>query len=203
MASTNTTTAPPHAALDMQEVPVKWSGGVKNHRRIDVALRAVLFVTALAALVVMVTSKQSKMVRVSPLMAIPLDANWTQLPAYIYYVTAHCVACLYSLITCASSVLALKNTSKSTEKMQSCFVILDSLLLGIIGSASGAGAAVAYIGIKGNSHSRWNKICNVFGSFCHHIGISVFMSLISTVTLVLLVWLSFYMLTKKNKNTRR
>lgn len=82
MASTNTIKAPPHATVDM-EVPVKWSGGAKNYRRVDAALRALLFVTALAALVVMVTSKQSKMVRVSPVMAIPLDTNWTQLPAYM------------------------------------------------------------------------------------------------------------------------
>ncbi|KAI3703671.1 hypothetical protein L1987_73863 [Smallanthus sonchifolius] len=191
-----TTTAPPHATVDV-EIPVKWSGGRKNHVIVDVALRALLFVTGLVAIIVMVTSKQSKMIRISPVMAIPLDANWNQSPAYIYYVAAHCVACLYSIITGASSVLALKKIGESSEKLQPYFVILDSLLLGIISSAVGAGAAVAYIGIKGNSHSRWNEICDMFGSFCHHVGVSIFMSLISTVTLLLLVWLSFYALTKK------
>lgn len=65
------------------------------------------------------------------------------------------------------------------------------LFLGIISSAAGAGAAVAYIGIKGN------KICNVFGSFCRNVGVSVFMSLVSSMTLMLLVWLSVYALMKK------
>lgn len=51
------------------------------------------------------------------------------------------------------------------------------LLLGIISAAAGAGAAIAYVGLKGNSYARWNKICNVFGlfslpshwSFCHYV----------------------------------
>ncbi|KAK1417887.1 hypothetical protein QVD17_27022 [Tagetes erecta] len=188
---------PPHATVDM-EIPVKWSGGVKNHVIIvDVALRAFLFVTSLVAVIVIVTSKQTKMIPVSPLITIPVDVNWYMLHAYIYYVTAHCVGCLYSIITCATSILALKKIGRYSEKLQSQFVILDSVLLGIISSAAGAGAAIAYIGLKGNSYARWNKICNVFGSFCRHIGISVFMSLVSSVTLVLLVWLSVYALTKK------
>ncbi|KAI7752996.1 hypothetical protein M8C21_022946 [Ambrosia artemisiifolia] len=195
MAATNTT-APPHATVDT-EIPVKWSGGVKKHVIVDVALRALLFVTGLGAVIVMVTSKQSKMIPISPVMIIPLDANWSQSPAYIYYVAANCVACLYSIITGASSVLALKKIGGSSEKLQSYFLILDSLLLGIVSSAVGAGAAVAYIGLKGNSHSRWNKICNMFGSFCHHVGVSLFISLISTMVILLLVWLSFYTLTRK------
>ncbi|KAL8239047.1 hypothetical protein R6Q59_015614 [Mikania micrantha] len=195
MAPTNTTATPP-ATVDMA-VPVKWSGGKRNHMIIDVALRALLFVTGLAAVIVMVTSKQSKMIPISPIMIIPLDANWNQSPAYIYYVAAHCVACLYSIITGATSVLALKKIGGRSGKLQPYFVILDSVLLGIVSSAAGAGAAVAYIGLKGNSHSRWNKICNMFDSFCNHVGASIVMSLISTVTLLLLVWLSFYMLTKK------
>ncbi|KAK9065581.1 hypothetical protein SSX86_014982 [Deinandra increscens subsp. villosa] len=197
MAST-ATTSPPQTTVDM-EVPVKWSGGARNLVIIDVALRALLFVTSLAAIIVMVTSKESKMIPISPVMVIPLDANWNQSPAYIYYVAAYCVACLYSLITCVSLVLGLKKIGgRSILKLQSHFVILDVLLLGIISSAVGAGGAVAYIGLKGNHHSRWNKICNAFGSFCHHVGVSIFMSLISTVTLLLLVWLSLYTLKKKS-----
>ncbi|KAK9077731.1 hypothetical protein SSX86_006068 [Deinandra increscens subsp. villosa] len=208
MASINTATAPPHSAVEM-EIPVKWSAqapnskdsngadGVKNHAVIDAALRAVVFVAALAAVIVMVTSKQSKMVRISPTMVIPLDANWNQSPAYIYYVTAFSVACLYSFITGISSVLTLKKTGGNSTRLQFNMAMLDSLLLAIVSSAVGATFAVAYIGLRGNRHSFWNEICNAYGSFCHHLAASITMAITSAVALLLLVWLSYYTLLKK------
>ncbi|KAK1417886.1 hypothetical protein QVD17_27021 [Tagetes erecta] len=171
------------------EAPMKHSFGYQKNQVIaDVALRALLFVTSLGAIIVLVTSKQSKMIPISPTVAIPLDANWNQSPANIYFVAAHCVACLYSIITCASSISVLKKIGTSSEKLQSNFVKLDSLLLGIISSAAGAAAAVAYIGLKGNSHARWNEICNVYGSFCHHVVVAILLSLMSTGSLLPLVW---------------
>lgn len=86
--------APIDTAVDM-EIPVKWSAqppeykasngadGVKNHVAVDAALRVVVFAAGLAAIIVMVTSKQSKMIPISPTMIIPLDANWDQSPAYM------------------------------------------------------------------------------------------------------------------------
>lgn len=78
------------------------------------------------------------------------------------------------------------------------FVILVlQLLLGIVASAIGAAAGVAYIGLKGNSHVGWQKICNVYGDFCRHIGGSVAVALFGSVVLVLLILLSVYSLSKK------
>ncbi|KVI07778.1 Uncharacterized protein family UPF0497, trans-membrane plant [Cynara cardunculus var. scolymus] len=48
-----------------------------------------------------------------------------------------------------------------------------TLLLGIVVAATGAGGVVAYIGLEGNSHSRWNKICHTYGSFCFHFAASI------------------------------
>lgn len=71
------------------------------------------------------------------------------------------------------------------------------LLLGIVAAATGTAGGVAYIGLKGNPHTRWNKICNTFGSFCFHVASSILLSLISSIALLLLVWLSLYVLSKK------
>ncbi|KAL8195759.1 hypothetical protein R6Q57_025512 [Mikania cordata] len=208
MASIDTT-APPHAAVDM-EIPVKWSaqapehmagidarGHVRNHGAVDAVLRVVVFVAGLAAVIVMVTSKQSKMIPISPVMTIPLDANWNQSPAYIYYVAAFSVACLYSIITIVTSVIARKKTGGNSTKLQFLLSILDSVLLCILCSAVGAALGVAYIGLKGNPHSFWKEICNAYGSFCHHLSASITMAIVSTVALLLLVCLSNYVLCKK------
>ncbi|KAJ9537110.1 hypothetical protein OSB04_029843 [Centaurea solstitialis] len=199
MASTNPTT-PPHAAT---EPPTKYSAPPHEHKVssfgpiIDVALRVILFATALVAVIVMVTSKQTKLIPVAPGIAIPRDAKFNHSPAFIYFVAALSVACLYSIVTGALSVLALKKPGGSSTKLQLHFVILDALLLGIVAAATGAAGGVAYIGLKGNSHVRWNKICHTYNSFCFHFATSILLSLISSITLLFLVWLSVYVLSKK------
>ncbi|GJW75993.1 CASP-like protein 1 [Tanacetum coccineum] len=82
------TKPPSHDAYDM-ETTMKWSepqkDGVKNHGVVDATLRAVLSATTNVALIAMVTSKETKMIPISPTMKVPLDASFNQSPAYIYY----------------------------------------------------------------------------------------------------------------------
>ncbi|RWW00610.1 hypothetical protein GW17_00036420 [Ensete ventricosum] len=65
-------------------------------------------------------------------------------------------------------------------------------------SATGNAGSVAYIGLKGNSHVNWNKICNVYGKFCRHVGSSAAVSLVASIVLVLLVVLSSYSLYRRS-----
>lgn len=77
------------------------------------------------------------------------------------------------------------------------FYVYLQILLGIVASATGAAAAVAYIGLKGNTHVGWGKVCNMYGKFCRYLGASIGVSLFATVMLLLLVLLSVYSLSKK------
>ncbi|GKA76933.1 CASP-like protein 1, partial [Tanacetum coccineum] len=282
------------------ETTMKWSeslkDGVKNHGVVDATLRAVLFATTNVALIAMVTSKETKMIPISPTMKVPLDASFNQSPAYMTLVdtekklgpegspvtdptlyrslvehfstsslpdpichmrfNSYVFTCmilkshalmimkrvLYKVAACqvSSSFMCpsrfqyadiyhkslpklrcyadfeiqkffyeadtmvsaltslayhhcLRSSSISTQeermKHHEAAVLsrdTDSLCFGIVASATGAAAAVGYIGIKGNFHSRWNKFCNIYHSFCHQMEVSVFMSLISTLALLLL-----------------
>nr|XP_043627464.1 CASP-like protein 1 [Erigeron canadensis] len=206
MASGNTTSTPPHAAVSM-EVPLKTSApppdsssrgsSFKKHTTVDVLLRVFLFATALVAVIVMVTAKETKMIPVTPVVSIKRDAKFSYSPAYIYFVAALSVAALHSIITGLVSILALIKPGGSSAKLQFHFVILDSLLLGIVAAATGASGGVGYIGLKGNSHTGWTKICNRYDSYCDHFKAAILLSLISAITLLLLVWLSVYVLSKK------
>lgn len=164
---------------------------------IDFVLRFLLFASALVAVVVMVTSEQTEMVPVPiPPFLAPMTAKFKHSPAFIYFIAAFSVAGLYSIITTLCSLYAILKPRCST-KILSHFVIFDVLLLGIVASATGAAGAVAYIGLKGNSHVRWQKVCGTYGDFCRHIGGSVAVALFGSVVLVLLVLLSVYSLSKK------
>ncbi|KAK1419769.1 hypothetical protein QVD17_29086 [Tagetes erecta] len=199
---------PPHTVLPVERSPAEPEykrstgvGGVKNHAVVDVVLRGVLFATALVAIIVMVKGKQTTLVPVAPGMAIPMDAKFNQLPAFIYYIVALSVACLYSIITGVLSVLALVNQKQRSTKLMFHLVILDSVVLCILASATGAAGAIGYIGYKGNSHTRWNEVCSVFDSFCGHVAGSVSVSLLPSIALLLLVWLSVFVFSKKVTNS--
>ncbi|KAK9077730.1 hypothetical protein SSX86_006067 [Deinandra increscens subsp. villosa] len=193
---------PPHSTISVKSPASEYKGsngsdGVKNHLVVDVMLRVMVFATSLIGVIVMVTSKQTKMIPVAPGMAIPLAANFNQSPAFIYLVIALSVACLYGMISGVLSVLILLKPKGSSSELMIHFLILDAVLLGMMGSATGAGGAVAYIGFKGNIHTRWNEVCNMYDSFCVHIAATVTLSVLPSLALLLLIWLSVLVLSKK------
>ncbi|KAL7597553.1 hypothetical protein Lser_V15G22583 [Lactuca serriola] len=197
------TTSPPPAATEQPEKQSAVLSQYKNnsHPVVDLALRLFLFITSLVAIIVMLISKQTKLIQVTPGHAVLLTGKFSYIPSFIYLITALSVVCLYSIITGALSVLALMKPGGISTKLQFHFVMFDALLLGIMASATGAATGVAYTGIKGNSHTGWNKMCTTYDSFCFRAAASILLSLISSITILLLVLLSTHMLYKKT--TRR
>ncbi|XVF28406.1 hypothetical protein REPUB_Repub15cG0026800 [Reevesia pubescens] len=178
--------------------PVAASKCPFNYSVVDVALRVLLFAASLSSVVVMVTSKQTELVPVPglPNVRLPLPAKFNHSPAFIYFIAALSVTGFYSIITTLASVsLILKPTY--TKSFLLVFAFLDALFVGIVASATGAAGSVAYIGLKGNSHVGWNKICGVYDKFCRHIGSSVALSLFAAILLVLLTMMSTFSLYKK------
>ncbi|KAH7858419.1 hypothetical protein Vadar_023639 [Vaccinium darrowii] len=165
---------------------------------VDVVLRMLLFAAAVAAVVVMVTSKETKAVAriLIPPYAVYRTANFKNSPAMIYFVAALSVAGFYALITTMVSFLALLKPRCST-KLLPHFVIFDVLMLGIVAAAAGTAGGVAYIGMKGDSHAGWTKVCNVFEKFCHHVEASVAVSIFASIVLALLVINSAHSLSKR------
>ncbi|XP_030975821.1 CASP-like protein 1D1 [Quercus lobata] len=159
---------------------------------LDVTLRVLLFAAALTAVVVMVTSDQTKFF--APL-GIP-KAKFKHYPAFVYFVAALSVAGLYSIITTLASLSVIWKPNLST-KLLLHFVFWDVLILGLVASATGTAGGVAYVGLKGNKHVGWIKICNNYDKFCQHLAGSLAVSLFASFVLVLLVWLSVYSLHRR------
>uniref|UniRef100_A0A5B7C5F8 CASP-like protein n=1 Tax=Davidia involucrata TaxID=16924 RepID=A0A5B7C5F8_DAVIN len=164
----------------------------------DVILRVLLFASTLTSVVVMVTSKQTEFFRLFGVRSPPaqLAAKFNHSPAFIYFVAALSVACLYSIISSLLSLFALLKPGCSTKVLVH-LVIIDVLLLGIVAAATGSAGAIGYLELKGNSHVGWQKVCKVYDKFCQHIGSAIFISLFASILLVLLVLLSVYSLSRK------
>ncbi|KAF9605402.1 hypothetical protein IFM89_016979 [Coptis chinensis] len=153
-----------------------------NFFPVDLTLRILLFVSSLAAVIVMVTSKQTELVQVPSIpFKVPNTAKFDQTPAFIII-----------------SILASLVRKHRSTKLLFHFILIDTLMIGIVASATGTAGGVAYIGLKGNSHVRWGKVCNIYDTFCRHVGSSVALSLFSSILLVILVMLSTYTLYRRS-----
>ncbi|KAH0466356.1 hypothetical protein IEQ34_006459 [Dendrobium chrysotoxum] len=161
--------------------------------RMDLILRILLFVKTLAAIIVMVTSKQKK--EVFPAAHLVVVAKFDHSSAFIYFVVAISVACLYSLVTALRS--AIRPYSHSRTLFFTAF--FDALIFGVVASAVGAAASIAYVGAKGNPHVGWSKICNLFDKFCKHIGGSLILSVSASITLIFLMMISTFSLYRRSR----
>ncbi|CAN6203651.1 unnamed protein product [Urochloa humidicola] len=161
----------------------------------ELALRSLLFAATLAGLVVLATAKQTVLFPVTlpqlpQVIFVSMPAKFKDSPALIYLLVALCVTCLYSLLT------ALSSFKPSTAKTLFLLLLLDVFYAAVMASATGSAGGVAWIGLKGNSHTRWNKICNTYGKFCRHIGAAVFLA---SIVLVLLAALNAYSLYRRSR----
>ncbi|KAL8158056.1 hypothetical protein AgCh_002679 [Apium graveolens] len=168
---------------------------------LNVVLRVLLFSTTLISVVALVTGKQTETIAIPfPPFRVSVSAQFTDSSAFIYSSAALSVACLYSIITTVLSFFALmKRGGKLTKLMSNAVFVIDVVLLGIVASATGAEAELGYIGLKGNSKMGSHKICNVYGSYCRHIGISVLSSSFASMVLCFLVVLRVKSLSRKNR----
>ncbi|GMI95856.1 CASP-like protein 1D1 [Hibiscus trionum] len=167
-----------------------------KYSALDVGLRVLLFAASVSAAVVMGTAKQTEMVPVPgfpPTIRVPFTAKFNHSPAFIYFIAALSLTGLYSIITTLASI----SVSRKTKTILLALALLDVVFVGIVASATGAAGGVAYIGLRGNNHVRWNKICNVYDKFCRHIGSAVALSLFAAVLLVFLSMISTFTLYKK------
>lgn len=79
---------PPHSIVSAKSPAHEYeastgAGDVKNHVVVDVVLRVMLFATSLSSVIVMVTSRQTKLIPMAPGLTIPVTAKFSQTPAFL------------------------------------------------------------------------------------------------------------------------
>ncbi|KAI3864162.1 hypothetical protein MKW98_031754 [Papaver atlanticum] len=156
---------------------------------LGIILRGLLFAFTLTSVILMITAKQTEYVR-SPLtrMAELRPAKWSYSPAFIFFVSALWMVCGYSVSSMLNTLVCRKKCATNKFLIQT--VLADVLVFGILASATGTAGGVAYIGLKGNSHIGWFKICNIYDKFCRHIAASLVLSLVALVILLIIITLS-------------
>ncbi|KAL4592941.1 hypothetical protein LXL04_005949 [Taraxacum kok-saghyz] len=162
-------------------------------------LRFLALTLTLIAAVVLGVDKETKTVGLTlvttlPPVPVPVTAKWKYLSAFVYFVVANAISCVYAAMS-----LILILTSRNASKLVSMTIfILDLAMVALLFSAIGATGSVGLIGYQGNSHVQWDKVCNVFDKFCHQVAIAAFMSFAGSITFLLLIVFTALSLHKKS-----
>ncbi|KAF9621796.1 hypothetical protein IFM89_028234 [Coptis chinensis] len=169
-------------------------------RSSDFLLRFLALIITLVAITVMAVSKQTKTVPVTVIPSLPpinveVTAKWQYMPAFVFFMVTNIIACVYATI---SLVISIANRDGSSA-MRLLLIVLDLMIMALLFSATGAAAGVGLIAFHGNSHVRWNKVCNVFGTNCRHVAASVVVSGIGAVVFFLLIVLNTVHLHKRSR----
>ncbi|XP_038879800.1 CASP-like protein 1E2 [Benincasa hispida] len=168
------------------------------HNKVEMVFRVLGFVLSFVAAIVVGLNKQTKLVPLTVSLNLPpLDytfiAKWHYLSAFVYLLATNIIACSYSFI---SLFLLLKNKSKDNI-LGLLIIVLDTVMVALLFSSSGAAAAVGVIAYHGNSHVQWNKVCDIYGRFCKQVAASTVLSLAGAVVFMLLVVLASVGLQKR------
>ncbi|XP_010422453.1 PREDICTED: CASP-like protein 1C1 [Camelina sativa] len=152
---------------------------VKLTKRIGgLVLRLAAFGAALAALIVMVTSRER-----ASFFAVSLEAKYTDMAAFKYFVIANAVVSVYSFL-----VLFLPKESLLWKFV----VVLDLVMTMLLTSSLSAALAVAQVGKKGNANAGWLPICGQVPKFCDQVTGALIAGFVALVLYVLLLLYSLH-----------
>ncbi|KAH7841675.1 hypothetical protein Vadar_032925 [Vaccinium darrowii] len=149
-------------------------------------LRVVAFLATLAATIVMAMNKETKTIVVAVIGSTPINATLTakfqHTPAFVFFVIANAMASFHSLLMLVVECFGNKFDFKGLRLL--LIPILDMMIVALVAAGEGGAVFMGELGRHGNSHARWNKICDKFESFCDH-GAGAFIA--SFVGLILLM----------------
>ncbi|KAA3480995.1 CASP-like protein 1E1 [Gossypium australe] len=156
----------------------------------ELILRVVALALTVAAAIVLGVDKQTKVVPIQiaptlPAVNIVAQAKWHYLSALVYAVVANIIASIYAAI--AIVIMLGSGKGKASIRLGQMVGVADLLMVGLLFSANGAALAIGLMGYKGNSHVRWNKVCNVFDKFCDQVAVSILLSLLAALAFTALV----------------
>ncbi|CAK9167432.1 unnamed protein product [Ilex paraguariensis] len=165
-------------------------------------LRLLAFSATASAALVMALNKQTKTFVVATIGNTPLKATLTakfqHTPAFVFFVIVNGMASLHSLLMLAVDFIGPKYDIIGLRFL--VIAILDMLNVALLSGGASAAAFMGQLGKNGNSHARWNKICDKFDTFCDHGGGAMIASFIGLALLMIITAISINKLKNQFNN---
>ncbi|OVA11572.1 Uncharacterized protein family UPF0497 [Macleaya cordata] len=151
-------------------------------------LRFLALCATVLATLIMSLNKESKTMVVATIGTNPINATVTakfqNTPAFVFFVIVNSIASLYNLVMLLVDLFGYKFGFKGIKLL--IMTVLDMGTVALVSAGTGAAASMAELGKKGNSHARWNKICDKFERYCDRGGGALIASLVGICLLMAL-----------------
>ncbi|KAK4440289.1 CASP-like protein 1B2 [Sesamum alatum] len=167
-----------------------------------VLLRLLAFFATLSATVVMALNKQTKTIVVATIGTVPitttLTAKFQHTPAFVFFVIANGNASLHNLLMLVVGFMGPKWNFKGLAHL--AIPVLDLMNVAIVSGGASAAVFMGQLGRDGNSHARWNKICDKFDSYCDRSGGAMIASLVGLMLMTVICSVNIIRLRNHNSN---
>ncbi|KAJ8758771.1 hypothetical protein K2173_000492 [Erythroxylum novogranatense] len=166
-------------------------------------LRLLAFMATASATLVMALNKETKTIVVATIGNTPITATLTakfqHTPANIFFVIANGMATLHSLMMIIVEICGQKFHFNGFRL--AIIAVLDMMTAALVSGGVNAAAFMAELGKNGNSHARWNKVCDKFDTFCDHAGGALIASFGGLLILLVISTMSILKLLTKPRPT--
>ncbi|XP_074292297.1 CASP-like protein 1E1 [Silene latifolia] len=157
----------------------------------EIIIRVLVLLLTLVAAILIGVNKQTKIVAITispdlPAFNVPVTAKSSYVSAFVYFVVANSIACVFTAVTL---VATFARKGGRTSLLLFTTMLIDVMMVALLFSCVGAAGAVGVLGAKGNSHLRWNKVCDVYTKYCHQVEAAIALSFFAAVAYVLLLLL--------------
>ncbi|KAK9664269.1 hypothetical protein RND81_14G030000 [Saponaria officinalis] len=184
---------------------VRQKDGTENRKGsgiswVESVLRMAALLLTLIAAILFGLNKQTKIVPITispdlPAFNVPVTAKSSYVSAFVYFVVANSIACVFAAVTLVMTLVS-KGGTKGISFLTN--MLIDLMMVALLYSCIGAAGAVGLLGLKGNSHLQWNKVCDVYAKFCHRVEAALALSFFAAFAYVLLILLSVLKLHKRS-----
>ncbi|KAK7247336.1 hypothetical protein RIF29_42217 [Crotalaria pallida] len=181
--------------LGINDVP-----GTKKSKKdwVLLALRVLAFLATVSATLVMALNKQTKSLVVptigSTSITVNLTAKFQHTPAFVFFVIANGIASLHNLVMIALDILQPQFDYKGVRL--ALIPISDMIITAVASAGDGGATFMSELGRHGNSHARWDKICDKFEAYCNRGGGALIASFIGIILLLIITGMSITKLLK-------
>ncbi|KAK7304065.1 hypothetical protein RJT34_15076 [Clitoria ternatea] len=165
------------------------------------SLRVVAFLATASATLVMAFNKQTKSLVVATVGSTPITATVTakfnQTPAFVFFVIANGNASLHNLVMIVMDILGAQYDYKGLRL--ALIAILDMMTMGLASAGDGAATFMSALGRNGNSHAKWDKICDKVERYCDRGGAALIASFVGFILLLIIALISIIKLLHPNR----
>ncbi|XVE91519.1 hypothetical protein REPUB_Repub01dG0016600 [Reevesia pubescens] len=117
--------------------------------------------------------------------SILLNAEYSDLPMFTFFVVANSVACAYLVLSLPLSFYHMIRRAAKNSRI--ILVMFDTAMLALITAGASTAAAIVYLAHKGNANANWVAICQQLNSFCEQTSGSLIGSFAAAFVLILII----------------